>query len=69
MATSNQPIGLMGLRIAAQATRGVQRCGLGKGTKGCCYLVLAGERDLAHGDIVGLWVITGVLAAVWADQR
>jgi H+/Cl- antiporter ClcA len=30
------------------------------------YLVLGAKHDLAHGDIVGLWVMTGVLGLVTA---
>jgi H+/Cl- antiporter ClcA len=30
------------------------------------YLVLGAKQDLAHGDIVGLWVMTGVLGLVTA---
>ncbi len=30
------------------------------------YLALAGERDLARGDVLGLWVMTGVVGVVTA---
>ena len=30
------------------------------------YLVFSAKQDLAHGDIVGLWVMTGVLGLVTA---
>ncbi|QDP97106.1 hypothetical protein FOE78_15270 [Microlunatus elymi] len=30
------------------------------------YLVLRGEHDLAHSDVVGLWVMTGVIGLMSA---
>lgn len=30
------------------------------------YLAISGEKDLAHGDVVGLWVMSGVLGLATA---